>query len=408
MKKKACLFPGQGAQYIGMGKALCEQSKTAQMIFEQASDALALDLKKLCWEGDIATLTLSKNAQPAILTTGYAMYRVCTEELGLRPDAMAGHSLGELTALTCADAMDFSDAVRLVQKRGELMHLQNTDGAMFALMTREIEQIEELCRQETDETGTVSISNYNSNVQTVISGHRSKVQRVVDALSAQDVKCRELNVSAPFHCALMEPAAQAFKAVLADYKFRKPTLPVLSNVTALPYETAEEIPEKLVKQMVAPVQWVKSMKWLRRANVEYCVELGPGHVLQSLMKRNYSEIKVFAYDEPGESDKLKAYVEASYIPFLSRCMGLAVSARNTCWDNEQYRQGVILPYNRLRSMQDQVEAEARKATEEEMLEGARLLKTILDTKGCPQAEQAERFADLLADTGMEQKLILPF
>ena len=408
MKKKAFLFPGQGSQYIGMGKALCEQSKTAQRIFEQASDALHLDLQKLCWEGDIATLTLSKNAQPAILTTGYAMYRVCTEELGLRPDAMAGHSLGELTALTCADALDFSDAVRLVQKRGELMNLQNTDGAMFALMTREIEQVEDLCRQNTDETGIVSVSNYNSNVQTVISGHRAKVQRVVDALSAQDVKCRELNVSAPFHCALMEPAAQAFEKELANYKFRMPKLPVLSNVTALPYERAEEIPEKLIKQVVAPVQWVKSMKWLRRANVEYCVELGPGHVLQSLMKRNYSEIKVFAYDDAGEAEKLKTFVEASYIPFLSRCMGLAVSARNTCWDNELYRQGVILPYNRLRSMQDQVEAEARKATEAEMLEGAQLLKTILDTKGCPQEEQAERFADLLADTGMEQKLILPF
>ncbi len=408
MKKKAFLFPGQGSQYIGMGKALCERSKTAQMIFEQAGDALGLDLKKLCWEGDIATLTLSKNAQPAILTTGYAMYRVCAEELDLRPDVMAGHSLGELTALTCAEALDFSDAVRLVQKRGELMNLKDTDGAMFAVMTREIDKVEALCRQETDENGIVSVSNYNSNVQTVISGHRAKVQCVVDALSEQDVKCRELNVSAPFHCALMEPAAQALGEELRNYNFRMPKVPVLSNVTAVPYASAEEIPEKLVKQVVAPVQWVKSMKYLRRANVEYCVELGPGHVLQSLMKRNYSEIKVFAFDEAGEPEKIKAYVEASYIPFLSRCMGLAVSARNTCWDNEVYRQGVILPYNRLRSMQDALEAESRKASEAEMLEGAQLLKTILDTKGCTQDEQAERFADLLADTGMERKLILPF
>ena len=408
MKKKAFLFPGQGSQYIGMGKALCQESKTADRIYEQAGDALHMDLKKLCWESDIATLTLSKNAQPAILTAGYAMYRACTEELGLRPDAMAGHSLGELTALTCAGALDFSDAVRLVQKRGEFMSLQGAEGAMFAVMTREVEQVEDLCRKESDENGIVSISNYNSNVQTVISGHRNKVQRVVDALSASDVKCRELNVSAPFHCALMEPAAQKLREELRNYTFRMPTVPVLSNVTALPYETAEEIPEKLVKQVVEPVQWVKSMKWLRRANVEYCVELGPGHVLQSLMKRNYSEIKVFAYDESGEAQRLKAFVEASYIPFLSRCMGLAVSARNTCWDNELYRQGVIQPYNTLRSMQERVEAEERAATEAEMLQGAQLLKTILDTKGCPQAEQAERFADLLADTGMDQKLVLPF
>ncbi len=408
MKKKAFLFPGQGAQYVGMGKALCEASKTAAEIFDRAGEALHLDLKKLCWDGDLANLTLSRNAQPAILTTSYAMYRVCTQELGLIPNAMAGHSLGELSALTCADALDFEDAVRLVQKRGEFMSLQGTEGAMFAVMTRDIERVEELCRQETDDTGIVSISNYNSHVQTVISGHRAKVQRVVDALSSQEIKCRELNVSAPFHCALMAPAAEQFRQELKGYTFRKPKYPVLSNVTARPYETAEEIADYLVQQVTSPVQWVESMKWLRRANVEYCVEFGPGHVLQSLMKRNYAEIKVFAYDEAGTQEKLKAYVEASYIPFLSRCMGLAVSARNACWDNEAYRQGVIGPYNQLRTMQDRVEAEDRKATEEEMLEGARLLKTILTTKGCPEEDQAERFADLLADTGMEHRLLLPF
>ncbi len=408
MKKKAFLFPGQGSQYIGMGKSLCQESQTARRIFEQAGDALRLDLKKLCWESDIATLTLSKNAQPAILTVGYAMYRACTEELGLCPDAMAGHSLGEITALTCADALDFTDAVRLVQKRGEFMSLPGTESAMYAVMTREVERVEELCRQETDGTGIVSVSNYNSNVQTVISGHRNKVQKVADVLSAEGVKCRELNVSAPFHCALMEPAAQKLREELKQYSFRMPKVPVLSNVTALPYERAEDISERLVKQVVEPVQWVKSMKWLRRANTEYCVELGPGHVLQSLMKRNYSEIKVFAYDEAEEAERLKAYVEASYIPFLSRCMGLAVSARNSCFDNELYRVGVIQPYNELRGMQDRVETEGRVATHEEMLRGATLLKTILDTKGCPMEEQADRFADLLADTGMEQKLVLPF
>ncbi len=408
MKKKAFLFPGQGAQYVGMGKALCDASKTASEIFERAADALRMDMKKLCWESDLATLTLSKNAQPAILTTGYAMYRVCREELGLKPDAMAGHSLGEITALTCADALDFEDAVRLVQKRGEFMNLQDADGAMFAVMTRDVARVEELCRQETDDLGIVSISNYNSHVQTVISGHRGKVQRVVDALERDEVKCRELNVSAPFHCALMAPAAELFREELKKYAFRNPACPVLSNAVAYPYENAGGIPELLVRQMVEPVRWVECMTWLRRANIEYCVELGPGHVLQSLMKRNYSEIKVFAYDDGGEPEKLKAYVEASYIPFLSRCMGLAVSARNTCWDNEIYRQGVIAPYNRLRAMQEQVESEGRKATEGEMLEGARLLKTILTTKGCPEGEQAERFSDLLADTGMEQKLLLPF
>lgn len=406
MKKKAFLFPGQGSQYVGMGKNLCDRSNTAAEVFERAGDALHLDMKKLCWESDQTTLTLSKNAQPAILTLGYAMYRVCTEEQGLRPDAMAGHSLGEITALTCSGALEFEDAVRLVRKRGEFMGLPGMDGAMYAVMTRDIESVEDFCKQETDDTGVVSVSNYNSHVQTVISGNRDNVLRVVTALEGKQIKCRELNVSAPFHCAIMNPAAQLLQQELRNYHFRKPSCPVLSNVTALPYERAEEIAELLVRQVVSPVQWVESMKWLRRANTEYCVELGPGHVLQSLMKRNYAEIKVFAYDEAGETERLSTFVEASYIPFLSRCMGLAVSARNTCWDNEAYRDGVITPYNRLREMQEQVEADNRKATQPEMLKGAQLLKTILTTKGCPEKEQAERFAELLADTGMEQKLHL--
>ncbi len=406
MKKKAFLFPGQGSQYVGMGKSLCQRSKTASEIFERAGDALHLDMKKLCWEEDIATLTLSPNAQPAILTTSYAMYQVCVEEQEIRPDAMAGHSLGEITALTCAGALEFEDAVRLVRKRGEFMNLPGTDGAMFAVMTRDVELVEGLCRQETD--GVVSVSNYNSHVQTVISGNRANVLQVVNALEGQEVKCRELNVSAPFHCALMEPAAELFRQELKGYAFGKPVCPVLSNVTAMPYETAGQIPELLVQQVVRPVRWTESMKWLRRANTEYCVELGPGHVLQSLMKRNYGEIPVFAYDDGGEPERLHAFVEAGYIPFLSRCMGLAVSARNTCWDNDAYRDGVITPYNRLRAMQDKTEAEGRAATEEEMLEGAKLLKAILTTKGCPEKEQAERFYELLADTGMERKLQLPF
>lgn len=389
-----------------MGKSLCEKSSLAKEVFEQAGDALHLDMKKLCWEEDIATLTLSRNAQPAILTMGYAMYQVCTREQGLRPDAMAGHSLGEITALTCAGALDFADAVRLVQKRGQFMHLPGTDSAMVAVMTRDIQLVEDLYKEHTDSTGLASVSNYNSHVQTVISGNRANVQRVVKELEAQQIKCRELNVSAPFHCRLMEPAAEQLREELKKYTFRKPSVPVISNVTARPYESAEEIAPNLVRQVVQPVRWVESMTWLRRANIELCAELGPGHVLQSLMKRNYGEIKVFAYDDAGEPERLGAFVQASYIPFLSRCMGLAVSARNTCWDNERYKAGVIAPYNRIRAMQDKVEAEGRAPTEAEMLEGASLLKTILDTKGCPAEEQTQRFSELLADTGVE--LILPF
>ncbi|SFS08561.1 malonyl CoA-acyl carrier protein transacylase, partial [Anaeromicropila populeti] len=200
MEKRAFLFSGQGAQYVGMGKRICEKSKTAREVFDEASEALGYDLKKMCLEGSKEELTLTYHAQPAILTVSTAMYRICLEE-GIRPDIMAGHSLGEISALTCAGGIAFRDAVRIVRKRGEFMQeaVPVDKGRMIAAGTREAEKLEEICKNASREGRKAVISNYNSRTQYVVSGDKKAVEEVAEKLEAEGIRVSYLNVSAPFH-----------------------------------------------------------------------------------------------------------------------------------------------------------------------------------------------------------------
>lgn len=401
MIKKSFLFPGQGSQYIGMGKKLYEKYEIAKKTFDEADDALSFSLSDMCFSGDIKELTLTKNAQPAILTTSVAMFRVLRER-NIVPDILAGHSLGEISALTCAGAIPFEDAVCLARKRGELMQeaVPQGVGAMAAVMTRDIDKLRELCDRFSSE-GSVSISNYNTRTQQVISGDVNAVNKAVEQLTQENIKTKLLNVSAPFHCQLMKPAAEKFREELENYKFGELKYPVLSNVNAMPYAGTEAIVDNLVAQIYSPVLWADSMTYLKKYMTNYCVEVGPGRVLKNMMKTNISDIPVYTFD--GEEDELFDYIEKSYFPFVSRAMGIAVATKNTNWDDEEYNKGVIAPYNEMKNIQTKVEKENRKATVDEMKRTIELLLKIFATKKTPFEEQKSRFEELFADSG-EQEL----
>ncbi len=395
--KKAFLFPGQGSQYIGMGKALCEKYDIAAKTFEEANDALGFSLSDLCFKGDLAELTLTKNAQPAILTTGVATFRVL-QERGIRPEILAGHSLGEISALTCAGVFTFADAVRLAQIRGALMQeaVPAGQGAMAAVMTRDISMLEELC-DSVREQDVLVISNYNTRTQQVISGHADAVNRAVEKLNEAEIKTKLLNVSAPFHCPLMEPAAKAFGEVLRDYEIRDPEIPVLANINAKPYGGADTVIDSLVQQIVSPVRWADSMTYLKKAMIKYCVEVGSGRVLKNMMKTNISDIPVYAFE--GEEEALYDHFETCKFPIVSRAMGIAVATRNRNWDPHAYETGVVAPYKELSLMQTRIEQEERLATEEETRKAIDLLLTIFRTKGTPVEEQRFRLRQLFEDCG---------
>lgn len=404
MGKKAFVFPGQGSQYVGMGKKLCENFKVASNIFDEASEAISVDLKKMCFEGNAAELKLTFNAQPAILTTSIAMYKVFMEEEGITPDIMVGHSLGEISALTCADAIKLKDAVKLARKRGEFMQqaVSVDISAMVAILSRDVEMIENLCKENTGANGCVSISNYNSRTQTVISGDKEAVLRVEAILAEKNIKTNQLNVSAPFHCALMKPAAEMFKSELEQYTFSAPIYPVLSNVTAMPYRSENDIIDNLTAQIVMPVQWVKSMQYLKKAMIAYGVELGPGNVLKNLMRTNVSDIKFFAYDNKDDAAKVKQHIKNSYIPFITRSMGIAVATKNNNWDAAEYKRGVIDPYNKVNELQQKLENEGKTPSLKEMQQAIDMLISVFRTKKTSSDEQIMRFKELFSDTGTEK------
>lgn len=403
MAKSIFLFSGQGSQYVGMGKVLCQNYKLASDIFDEASEYLGEDMKKLCFQSSREELQLTKNAQPAILTTSYAMFKVCSEEMSLKPEVMAGHSLGEISALTCAGAIDFKDAVQLARKRGEFMQdaVKPGDGLMAAIQTRDVLKVEEICNAVSTEQEPVSISNYNSRLQTVISGSKNAVTKAVELLETENMKTKFLDVSAPFHCILMKPSAERFREELEKCTFHDFKYPVLSNVTADLYGGKEDIITNLTEQIVKPVRWTECMNYAKRHMIQYGVEFGPMKVLKNLMVRNVPDIKIYAYDNAGDVEELKECIKKYNIPFIPRAMGIAVATKNNNFDSDEYRKGVIEPYNKMQRIQQMIEQEQRDANKEEMDMAIDMLLSTFKTKKTEKEEQVERFKQLFKDTGTE-------
>lgn len=294
MSKSVFLFPGQGSQYAGMGKDLADNFSIASHTFEEADDALGFKLSKLCFDGPEEDLKLTFNTQPAILTASVAALRVVQQETGLTADCVAGHSLGEYSALVCSGALSLADAVRTVRSRGTFMQeaVPVGVGAMAAMLSIEADVLAAIC-EEAAQGEVVSPANYNSPGQIVIAGHATAVNRTIELAKAKGYrKSMLLPVSAPFHCALMQPAAERLKQVLDCIVVHPLTLPVITNVEALPNQDAGRVRELLVSQVCAPVRWEQSVHAMINSGVTRFVEIGPGKVLTGLVKRINKEMSL--------------------------------------------------------------------------------------------------------------------
>lgn len=283
----AFVFPGQGSQYAGMGKDLAVNFQAARLVFEEANDALGFDLARLCFEGPEEDLKLTANTQPAILAVSVAVLRAVEQETGVTPGCAAGHSLGEYSALVCAGALAFADAVRTVRQRGIFMQeaVPVGVGAMAAVMGLEGPALEAVCR-DAAQGEIVSPANFNSPGQVVIAGHAGAVERASALARERGAKrALPLPVSAPFHCALMRPAGDRLGEVLAGLPVNPLRIPVVTNVEAAPNGDGGRVKDLLVAQVSAPVRWDESVTAMAGMGVTRFIELGPGKVLGGLIKR---------------------------------------------------------------------------------------------------------------------------
>jgi [acyl-carrier-protein] S-malonyltransferase len=285
----ALLFPGQGSQEVGMGRDVCEASPAARAVFECADRALGFPLSKLCFEGPEAELRRTEIQQPAILATSIALLRALEEREAPAPAYLAGHSLGEYTALVAAGAVSLESAVSLVHARGRFMQeaVPEGRGAMAAILGAEPEAVAASCAAAARETGlVVEPANWNSPLQTVIAGDAAAVERAcAEARSRGAKRALPLAVSAPFHCSLMAPAAEKLAGELAGVRFGAPRVPVVSNVEAEPNADPARLPELLRRQVTAPVRFTESVRRLAALGVRRVLEIGPGRVLTGLVAR---------------------------------------------------------------------------------------------------------------------------
>ena len=301
----AFIFPGQGSQSVSMLSELASKHSVVTDVFAEASENLDYDLWKLVQDGPSEALQQTDKTQPAMLAAGIACWRVWTQQTEIRPALMAGHSLGEYTALVCAEALDFAAAIKLVAQRGRFMQqaVPEGQGGMAAILGLDDDQVRALC-EEAAQGEIISAVNFNSPGQVVIAGTATAIARAVD--NAKDAGAKRallLPVSVPSHCELMLPAAENMRQLLNDIEFKTPLIPVINNVDVAQADSADSIRDALVRQLHNPVRWVETIQDMVAANINYSVEAGPGKVLSGLNKRIDRSITALPVFDSASLDK---------------------------------------------------------------------------------------------------------
>lgn len=411
MKKYVVAFPGQGSQYISMGKNMYMHNKIVRDIFDEANDVLGYDLKKLCFEGDIEELSRIDLVQPAILTTSVAGFYSFVQNVDESPSYLLGHSLGEISALVCSGAIGFSDGIKIVNARGKLTNSQLiADGYMVAIMGLELEHLSELCSEYSYKNHIVEISNINSDEQIVISGHRKAVDEFIKKVETFGGRIMRVNTGKPFHSSLMNVVKKDFENILNGYEYHKFNYPVISNLTGKCYLDSKDIPKMLSEQLIKPVQWIKSIQFIADNGVNKIIEMKPQTILRNLMMTNKFGIDVYSDDDRRDKEYIEEIVFRMSNPFrvqtenkiklIRRCVASAVSVQNNNFSDESYKKEVCDIYEQLMKLQNGIEVDKVDPTYEDMKDSVYSLVKILNGKKISQKERIDIVKDILYDTGL--------
>lgn len=407
MKRIAVLFSGQGSQYVGMGKRLYERDDASKALFDAASRMLDIDIRQLCFEGKADELNQTENTQPALLLCSVADYRHFHARTGLTPHFVAGHSLGELSALVAAEAISLEDGLRLARGRGLAMsHCgKGSKVGMQAVTKLPRRVVEDMCKDIEGFGSDFVIANFNAPNQCVLSGSLAALERAGEGLKKAGGNIIPLKVSGSFHSPFMTQAAQEFAAIIDGIEIKRPRFPVIANVNALPHGDGKAIAQSLVKQITSPVLWSDSMQYLQHEGIDVYLEAGPRAVLKKLALTNIPAVQAFALDE--EDDRLpidhafavdlRAMRERPSL--VGKCMAVAVATKNNNWNDDEYQKGVVEPYRALQTIQEKLERDSQETSVEDMKQALSLLAKIFATKGTPKEERDWRLNQILETSG---------
>ncbi len=303
------LFPGQGSQLVGMGSEFFKNFEVAKNIFKKADEKLGFPISQIILDGPSDQLQLTKNTQPAILTVSYTIFKILKDEFNLDLELFkyfAGHSLGEYSALVCAEALDFEDAVYLLHERGKAM--QNAvpvgAGAMIAVLGLKTNEILKFLEEKKNKSGVCEIANDNADGQVIVSGDTESINQIQKDFKEQKIKTIPLKVSAPFHCSLMRPAAEVMNTKINQTTFKSPTIEIINNVNAEPINDPSKIKKLLVEQIFSTVKWRESITYMEKEKIKNFIEIGPGKALTGMVKRTIKNVNCFSINSIADIKNL--------------------------------------------------------------------------------------------------------
>lgn len=410
------VFPGQGSQYIGMGKKLYDRYDCVKKIFAEASEILGYDIQNLCFYGDSTTLQNSEYTQPAIFTVSYAAYLAFISEFCIMPACLAGHSMGEITALVCADAIDFRQGLQIIRKRGRFMQESASNiGGMYAVINMKKEELELECQRASNEKDFVTISNFNSSQQYTISGSYCVLEKVIPSIKDKGGIAIPLKVSGPFHSMYMKKSAEEFSVFLDAYIFKTPGYPIISNITGKEYDINTNIKDTLVKQIYSPILWGKCIQSMLEKDLDMMIELGPKNVLTKLIKQQTNQVKVFASDQEKELKEFYKMIGDSYGNYdndvtridglVRHCLKHAVCIRNNGEDETEYEQKFRIPYTEIKMKYFMHKERGELIPLELAKDAVEMLKDACRVKKVSKEDEENLLVDIIMATGTKSIIL---